>query len=121
MALALSLSIHNSLLKQRVSIKAPIKDGTHNNRFFVESLSSKATGSTSSLPGATQQTPRDMSIPYPKAWTAAAPWMSHQFCRLQIEKQLHHQTDVFTSSKNLGQHFGFSGFLEMWTSSGKLR
>ncbi|CAO4368196.1 unnamed protein product [Caenorhabditis nigoni] len=118
-------------------------------RDHQDHLDSKATGSTSSAPGetkTTQQRPKDRSLPPPRTSTAAAPWLSHQFCRLQIQKKSSvRQIDVstgsngdwdvsmelknapaapsdnFTNSKNLGpkNSAGLSGFLEMWTSSGK--
>ncbi|CAO4368145.1 unnamed protein product [Caenorhabditis nigoni] len=73
-------------------------------------------------PGAIQQRPRDHSLPSSRTWTAAAPWMSDQFCRLQTQKNAPAApSDDFTNSKNLGQKFaGYSGCLEKWTLPGKL-
>ncbi|PIC40582.1 hypothetical protein B9Z55_011874 [Caenorhabditis nigoni] len=42
---------------------------------------------------------RDQSLPSPRAWTATAPWMSHQFCRPQTQKKSSvRQIDVSTGS-----------------------
>ncbi|PIC40812.1 hypothetical protein B9Z55_008432 [Caenorhabditis nigoni] len=43
--------------------------------------------------------PKDRSLPPPRTSTAAAPWLSHQFCRLQIQKKSSvRQIDVSTGS-----------------------